>query len=74
MPEAEENLENLKKKLTEDYPDFSNFSSYEKGLRELLFAVADKIEETPEFPLDMMRKKITEFIVFFISMKQNLSL
>ncbi|EKN66198.1 GTPase CgtA [Neobacillus bataviensis LMG 21833] len=52
MPDAEENLQKFKEQLEEDYPIFPISALSRKGLRELLFAVADKIEETPEFPLD----------------------
>ncbi|MEH7332727.1 GTPase ObgE [Neobacillus drentensis] len=52
MPGAEENLETFKEKLEEDYPIFPISAITRRGLRELLFAVADKIEETPEFPLE----------------------
>ncbi|MFK9091313.1 GTPase ObgE [Bacillus salipaludis] len=52
MPGAEENLEKFKEQLEEDYPIFPISAVSRKGLRELLFAVADKIEETPEFPLE----------------------
>jgi GTPase len=51
MPEAEENLQKFKEQLQEDYPIFPISAITRQGLRELLFAVADKIEETPEFPL-----------------------
>jgi GTPase len=52
MPEAEENLQKFKEQLQEDYPIFPISAVTRKGLRELIFAVADKIEETPEFPLE----------------------
>lgn len=52
MPDAAENLEKFKEQLEEDYPIFPISAVTRKGLRELLFAIADKIEETPEFPLD----------------------
>jgi len=52
MPDAEENLEKFKEQLGEDYPIFPISALSRKGLRELLFAVADKLEETPEFPLE----------------------
>ncbi len=51
MPGAEENLAEFKNKLTEDYPVFPISAITRKGLRELLFAITDKIEQTPEFPL-----------------------
>ncbi|KGM45535.1 GTPase ObgE [Neobacillus niacini] len=52
MPEAEENLRTFKERLEEDFPIFPISALSRKGLRELLYAIADKIEETPEFPLD----------------------
>ncbi|KMK75702.1 GTPase ObgE [Alkalihalobacillus pseudalcaliphilus] len=51
MPEAEENLRIFKGKLTDDAPIFPISAFTKQGVRELLLAVADKIEETPEFPL-----------------------
>lgn len=51
MPEAEENLKIFREQLEEDYPIFPISALTRKGLRELLFAVADKLEHTPEFPL-----------------------
>lgn len=51
MPEAEENLKIFKEKLTDDYPIYPISAITRQGLRDLLFAVADKIEQTPEFPL-----------------------
>ncbi|WP_045523397.1 GTPase ObgE [Neobacillus niacini] len=52
MPEAEENLKKFKERLEEDFPIFPISALSRKGLRELLFAIADKIEQTPEFPLE----------------------
>lgn len=52
MPDAAENLEKFKEQLEEDYPIFPISAVTRKGLRELLFAIADKLVETPEFPLD----------------------
>ncbi|WP_442595215.1 GTPase ObgE [Neobacillus sp. D3-1R] len=51
VPEAEENLKVFKEKLEEDYPIFPISAVTSQGLRDLLFAIADKIETTPEFPL-----------------------
>ncbi|MBP2240571.1 GTP-binding protein [Cytobacillus eiseniae] len=51
MPGAEENLEKFKEQLEEDYPIFPISAITRQGLRDLLFAIANKIEETPEFPL-----------------------
>ncbi|MDM5330860.1 GTPase ObgE [Neobacillus sp. CF12] len=52
MPDAEENLQLFKERLEEDFPIFPISALSRKGLRELLFAIADKIEQTPEFPLE----------------------
>ncbi|MBG9445713.1 GTPase ObgE [Cytobacillus firmus] len=51
MPDAEGNLKKFKEQLDEDYPIFPISALTRQGLRDLLFAVADKVEETPEFPL-----------------------
>ncbi|MBI0576492.1 GTPase ObgE [Neobacillus cucumis] len=52
MPDAEENLQKFKERLEDDYPIFAISALTRKGLRDLLFAIADKLEETPEFPLE----------------------
>ncbi|WP_102274420.1 GTPase ObgE [Cytobacillus massiliigabonensis] len=51
MPGAEENLEKFKEQMEDDYPIFPISAVTRQGLRDLLFAIANKIEETPEFPL-----------------------
>ncbi|MGF7532401.1 GTPase ObgE [Bacillus mexicanus] len=51
MPEASENLKAFKEKLTDDYPVFPISAVTREGLRELLFEVANQLENTPEFPL-----------------------
>ncbi|MGG4111894.1 GTPase ObgE [Bacillus subtilis] len=51
MPEAAENLEAFKEKLTDDYPVFPISAVTREGLRDLLFEVANQLENTPEFPL-----------------------
>ena len=71
MPDAEENLAEFKEKLQEDYPIFPISAVTRKGLRELLFAIADKLEETPEFPLHMMRRKNKTCTMFFTNMKRS---
>ncbi|MDQ0219360.1 GTPase ObgE [Peribacillus cavernae] len=52
MPDAEANLEVFKGKMTGDYPVFSISAVTREGIRDLLYTIADKIEETPEFPLE----------------------
>lgn len=51
MPDAEENLKAFKEKLEGDHPIFPISAVTRDGLRELVFAVADLVENTPEFPL-----------------------
>ncbi|MFV8826877.1 GTPase ObgE [Alkalihalobacterium sp. APHAB7] len=51
MPEAEENLIKFKEELQEDIPIFPISAFTRQGVRELLLAVADKVDTTPEFPL-----------------------
>lgn len=57
MPDAEENLKVFKEKLEEDYPIFPVSALTRTGLRDLLFAVADKLEHTPEFPLEEVEEE-----------------
>lgn len=57
MPDAEENLKVFKEKLEEDYPIFPVSALTRSGLRELLFAIADKLQNTPEFPLEEVEEE-----------------
>ncbi|MDP4086983.1 MAG: GTPase ObgE [Bacillota bacterium] len=52
MPDAENHLQKFKEQMTEDYPIFPISAITRKGLRDLLFAIADMLEVTPEFPLE----------------------
>ncbi|MGM0874415.1 MAG: GTPase ObgE [Bacillota bacterium] len=51
MPESEDNLAEFKKKLEDDVKIFPISAITRDGVRELLFEIADVIENTPEFPL-----------------------
>ncbi|WP_342511116.1 GTPase ObgE [Sporosarcina sp. FSL K6-1522] len=51
MPDAEENLKAFKKKVGDDVRIFPISAITRKGLDDLLFAVADLLETTPEFPM-----------------------
>ncbi|WP_071460260.1 GTPase ObgE [Bacillus massilinigeriensis] len=51
MPEAEDNLVIFKEKLQEDHPVFPISAITREGLRDLVFAITDLVESTPEFPL-----------------------
>ncbi|ACA41413.1 GTP-binding protein [Lysinibacillus sphaericus C3-41] len=51
MPDAEENLTAFRQKVGEDVQIFPISAVSRQGLKELLFAIADLLEVTPEFPL-----------------------
>lgn len=51
MPDAEENLEAFRKKLPEDAKIFPISAISRMGLNNLLFAIADLLEVTSEFPM-----------------------
>ncbi|TLS39253.1 GTPase ObgE [Pseudalkalibacillus caeni] len=59
IPQAEQNLKEFKEKLEEDYPVFPISAATRAGMQEMLFAVADLIEKTPEFPLEDEEQKET---------------
>lgn len=48
MPEAEENLKKFKEKLNDDIEVFPISALTKDGLRNLLYAIADKLEEIPK--------------------------
>ncbi|MDY7221736.1 GTPase ObgE [Halalkalibacterium halodurans] len=51
MPNAAENLERFKEKLSDDHPIFPISALTRDGLQPLLRAIVDTIETTPEFPI-----------------------
>lgn len=53
IPEAEENLAAFKEKLNKDVKIFPISAITRQGLRDLLFTIADLLETTPEFPLEV---------------------
>ncbi len=65
MPDAEENLNEFKTKITEDIPVFPISAVTKTGLRELLLAIADKLETTPEFPLNEILEQEDEDTVLY---------
>ncbi|MBP3038034.1 GTPase ObgE [Bacillaceae bacterium Marseille-Q3522] len=52
MPNAEDNLHIFKEKIKDQAPIYAISALTKQGLRELLFAIADILAETSEFPLD----------------------
>lgn len=65
MPDAEENLYEFKTKIAEDIPVFPISAVTKTGLRELLLAIADKLETTPEFPLNEILEQEDEDTVLY---------
>ncbi|WP_088825199.1 MULTISPECIES: GTPase ObgE [Listeria] len=65
MPDAELNLQKFKEKLDEDIPVFPISALTKTGLNALLLAIADKLETTPEFPLDELLEKEEENTVLY---------
>ncbi|MFS0647127.1 GTPase ObgE [Siminovitchia sp. 179-K 8D1 HS] len=51
MPAAGINLEEFKEKFQDDYPVYPISAISREGVREVLFAIADLLEVTPQFPL-----------------------
>lgn len=48
MPEAKENLEAFKEQLTDEVPIYEISALTKEGLRDILFAIADKLETIPK--------------------------
>ncbi|MBX9172923.1 GTPase ObgE [Listeria monocytogenes] len=65
MPDAEENLNEFKTKIAEDIHVFPISAVTKTGLRELLLAIADKLETTPEFPLNEILEQEDEDTVLY---------
>lgn len=65
MPDAEENLNEFKTKIAEDITVFPISAVTKTGLRELLLAIADKLETTPEFPLNEILEQEDEDTVLY---------
>ncbi|EHG5559928.1 GTPase ObgE [Listeria monocytogenes] len=65
MPDAEENLNEFKTKIAEVIPVFPISAVTKTGLRELLLAIADKLETTPEFPLNEILEQEDEDTVLY---------
>ncbi|RLQ98071.1 GTPase ObgE [Falsibacillus albus] len=71
MPGAEENLQVFKEKVGDAHPIFPISALTKQGLRNLLFAIADKVEETPEFPLEQVEEETSINRVIYKHEKQE---
>ncbi len=65
MPEADENLEEFRTKVGSDARIFPISAVSRQGLKEMLFAVADLLDETPEFSLNEIEEEETEATVLY---------
>ncbi|WP_432355763.1 GTPase ObgE [Sporosarcina sp. A2] len=66
MPDAEENLELFKEQLGEtDHKIFAISAVSRNGLEPLLFAIADLLEVTPEFPMHEVEETDEEHSVLY---------
>ncbi|GIP61504.1 GTPase ObgE [Virgibacillus pantothenticus] len=52
MPGSEENLERFKQKLENKFPVYRISALTKEGVRDILFAIADKLEEIPKETMD----------------------
>src|SRR5690606_37470032 len=64
MPGSEENLVEFKEKLKEDIKIFPISAITRQGLRDLLFTIADLVETTPEFPLEVEEETSTHRVMY----------
>mgnify|MGYP005750853349 FL=1 len=70
MPDAEENLEKFKEQVGDEVKVFPISAITRSGLRDLLFAVADELEDAPEYPLH--EEQTEELNVLYKHEKQEL--
>lgn len=71
MPDAEDNLELFKEQLNEEYPIFPISALTKKGLQPLLRAIADLVDQTPEFPLYEEQKEEQTRVVYKFEKKED---
>ncbi|MFF5996860.1 GTPase ObgE [Lysinibacillus sp. KU-BSD001] len=65
MPNAEENLEEFKKKVGPDVKVFPISAVSRQGLKPLLFEIADLLEVTPEFQLHEVEEEESDATVLY---------
>ncbi|MGM7702172.1 GTPase ObgE [Pseudalkalibacillus sp. Hm43] len=63
IPGAEENLEEFKEKVG-DYPIFPISAITKNGVRDLLFEIANQLENAPEFPLNEPEEEEEERVLY----------
>ncbi|QFF99551.1 GTPase ObgE [Psychrobacillus glaciei] len=65
MPESEENLKIFREKIGSDVKIFSISAISRQGVQDLLFAIADLLEDAPEYPLEDLAEEETETSVMY---------
>lgn len=71
MPDAEENLKTFKGQIKEEVQIFPISAVTRKGLDDLLFAVADLLEVTPEFSLSEMEEEGENTVLYKHDMEET---
>lgn len=71
MPDSEENLKLFKEKLDEDAQIFPISAVTRSGLDDLLFAIADLLEVTPEFSLSEMDEDEENAVLYKHDMEET---
>jgi GTPase len=64
MPDAEENLQRFKEQLEDDVQVFPISAISQKGVKELLFAVADVLDHTDEFPMEQAKDETDTRVMY----------
>lgn len=71
MPDSEENLQQFKEKLEEDAAIFPISAVTRQGLDDLIFAIADLLEVTPEFSLSEMEEDDENTVLYKHDMEET---
>lgn len=71
MPDSEENLQQFKEKLEEDAPIFPISAVTRQGLDDLIFAIADLLEVTPEFSLSELEEDGENSVLYKHDMEET---
>lgn len=74
MPDAEEHLQRFKEKVKEEVQIFPISAISRHGVRDLLFAIANLLETTPEFPLEAVEEAPSTVMYKFEKKQQDFTI
>ncbi|WP_416827483.1 GTPase ObgE [Ectobacillus polymachus] len=74
MPDAEEHLQRFKEKVKEEVQIFPISAISRHGVRDLLFAIANLLETTPEFPLEAVEEAPSTVMYKFEQKQQDFTI